>query len=67
MSRESVSPANPTVTAFAVVSIGVSTFYRWYVRNENKKLAEGAQEVEQAMKGGVTKEMAEMGWRYTCW
>ena len=49
----------------AALLIADLTFYRWYVRNENKKLESGEPaKVESAMKGGVTKEMVQLGWRY---
>jgi hypothetical protein len=41
------------------------TLYRWYVLNENKKLASGDPEkIASAMKGGITQEMVDLGWRY---
>ena len=41
------------------------TFYRWYVLNENKKLdSEDPEKIQSVMRGGVTEEMVQLGWRY---
>lgn len=41
------------------------TFYRWLVRRENKRLDSGEPEqIAKVVKGGITKEMVDMGWRY---
>lgn len=39
--------------------------YRWLVLRDNKRLDSGDPvEIAKAMKGGVTQEMVDLGWRY---
>lgn len=41
------------------------TVYRWLVLRDNKRLDSGdPQEIAKVMKGGVTQEMVDLGWRY---
>ncbi|KAJ5715843.1 MFS transporter [Penicillium malachiteum] len=40
------------------------TVYKWSILNENKKLYGDESQVRRAMKGGVTQEQVDMGWRY---
>ncbi|UZJ50695.1 hypothetical protein CBS101457_000015 [Exobasidium rhododendri] len=41
------------------------TFYRWLVLRENKRLDSGdPAEIAKVIKGGVTQEMVDLGWRY---
>ncbi len=49
----------------AALLISLLTFYRWYVNNENKKLDSGdPDQIASVMRGGVTQEMVDLGWRY---
>lgn len=57
--------SSPAVIGCALIFAGTITFYRWFVHNENKKLASGdPMKLMSAKKGGVTDEMIELGWRY---
>ncbi|KAJ5718610.1 MFS transporter [Penicillium malachiteum] len=38
--------------------------YKWYIVNENRKLDGDEVQVRRAMKGDVTQEQVDMGWRY---
>jgi hypothetical protein len=40
------------------------TAYRFWVRRENRKLDTGGDKARETMKGGVTQEQIDMGWRY---
>lgn len=54
-----------TLMACAFLFALVITFYRWYVLRENKRLDSGdPDEIAKVMKGGVTEEMVQIGWRY---
>ncbi|KAJ5712382.1 nicotinamide mononucleotide permease [Penicillium malachiteum] len=47
-----------------VAFIFTITGYEWYIISENKKLNGDEVQVRRAMKGGVTQEQVDMGWRY---
>ncbi|OOF92517.1 hypothetical protein ASPCADRAFT_133531 [Aspergillus carbonarius ITEM 5010] len=54
-----------TLLGAAVLLAATVTVYRWWVLRENRWLDSGEPElVARAMKGGVTPEMVQMGWRY---
>jgi MFS family permease len=54
-----------TLMGCAILFAGVLTFYRWLVLRENKRLDSGEQEnIAKVMRGGVTEEMVQLGWRY---
>lgn len=54
-----------TLMACAAVFAATITFYRWLVLRENKRLDSGEPElIAKVMKGGVTQEMIQLGWRY---
>ncbi|KAK0125376.1 hypothetical protein ONS95_000604 [Cadophora gregata] len=41
------------------------TFYRWFVLRENRRLdSKDPTQIAKVMKGGVTQEMVDLGWRY---
>jgi hypothetical protein len=49
----------------AVLLACTVTAYRWLVRRENARLDSGKpEEIAKVVKGGVTEEMVQMGWRY---
>jgi hypothetical protein len=50
----------------AALLLGVTiTAYRWLILRENKRLDSGdPDEIAKAIKGGVTEEMVQLGWRY---
>lgn len=50
----------------AALLLGVTvTVYRWLVLRENKRLDSGDPvEIAKVVKGGVTEEMVQLGWRY---
>ncbi|KAJ5638897.1 MFS transporter [Penicillium herquei] len=47
-----------------VAFIFTITAYKLYIVNDNKKLDGDEVQVRRAMKGGVTQEQVDMGWRY---
>lgn len=54
-----------TLMGCALLFGGVITFYRWLVLRENKRLDSGEpDQVAKVIKGGVTEEMVQLGWRY---
>ncbi|KAH7139577.1 major facilitator superfamily domain-containing protein [Dendryphion nanum] len=54
-----------TLMGCAFLFAGVITFYRWLVLRENKRLDSGdPDEIAKVIKGGVTEEMVQLGWRY---
>ncbi|KAK5045434.1 hypothetical protein LTR84_009298 [Exophiala bonariae] len=54
-----------TLMGCAILFAGVLTFYRWLVLRENMRLDWGEPEnVAKVMRGGVTAEMVQLGWRY---
>ena len=61
----SANDDKPTVLGCAAMFAATLTFYRWYVLNENKKLDSGDPEkIASVIRGGVTQEMIDLGWRY---
>lgn len=49
----------------AVLFAATISVYRWLVLRENKRLDSGDPvEIAKVMKGGVTQEMVNLGWRY---
>lgn len=49
----------------AVLFAGTITVYRWLVLRENKRLDSGdPSQIAKVIKGGVTQEMVDLGWRY---
>ncbi|QKD46457.1 major facilitator superfamily domain-containing protein [Fusarium oxysporum Fo47] len=54
-----------TLMGCAFLFAGTITFYRWLVLRENKRLDSGdPEEIDKVIKGGVTEEMVQLGWRY---
>ncbi|ENH75706.1 hypothetical protein FOC1_g10003865 [Fusarium oxysporum f. sp. cubense race 1] len=54
-----------TLMGCAFLFAGTITFYRWLVLRENKRLDSGdPEEIAKVVKGGVTEEMVQLGWRY---
>ncbi|CAO2654425.1 Nn.00g111580.m01.CDS01 [Neocucurbitaria sp. VM-36] len=54
-----------TLMGCAFLFAATITFYRWLVLRENKRLNSGRpEEVAKVIKGGVTEEMVQLGWRY---
>ncbi|KAK8203065.1 putative pantothenate transporter [Phyllosticta capitalensis] len=54
-----------TLMGCGVLFIATITFYRWLVRHENKRLDSGDPvQIAKVIKGGVTQEMVDLGWRY---
>ncbi|KIW19314.1 hypothetical protein PV08_03608 [Exophiala spinifera] len=54
-----------TLMGCAFVFAATLTFYRYLILRENKRLDSGnPQQIAKAMKGGVTQEMVDLGWRY---
>ncbi|GFF64926.1 hypothetical protein IFM47457_10957 [Aspergillus lentulus] len=54
-----------TLMGAAVLLACTVTVYRWLVRRENARLDSGkSEEIAKVVKGGVTEEMVQMGWRY---
>ncbi|CAH0034038.1 unnamed protein product [Clonostachys rhizophaga] len=54
-----------TLMGCAFIFMLTITFYRWYILRENKRLDSGEPEqIAKVIKGGVTEEMVQLGWRY---
>ncbi|KAI8654754.1 MFS domain-containing protein [Fusarium keratoplasticum] len=54
-----------TLMGCAFLFAGTITFYRWLVLRENKRLDSGdPDQIAKVVKGGVTEEMVQLGWRY---
>lgn len=54
-----------TLMGCAFLFAATITVYRWLVLRENRRLDSGdPAEVAKVMKGGVTTEMVQLGWRY---
>ncbi|GAM90435.1 hypothetical protein ANO11243_084780 [Dothideomycetidae sp. 11243] len=54
-----------TLMGCAVLFAGTITLYRALVLRENRRLDSGnPEEIAKVMKGGVTQEMVDLGWRY---
>lgn len=54
-----------TLMGCAFLFAATITFYRWLVLRENKRLDSGnPTEIAKVIKGGVTEEMVQLGWRY---
>lgn len=54
-----------TLMGCAFIFAGTISFYRWWVLRENRRLDSGDErEVEKVVRGGVTREMVGLGWRY---
>jgi hypothetical protein len=54
-----------TLMGCAFIFACTITFYRWLVRRENARLDSGdPAEIAKVIKGGVTEEMVQLGWRY---
>lgn len=54
-----------TLMACAAIFAATITFYRWMVLRENKRLDSGNPVlIAKVIKGGVTEEMVQLGWRY---
>ncbi|THX76056.1 MFS general substrate transporter [Aureobasidium pullulans] len=57
-------PAFGALFAAAMVFLVTITGYRFYVLRENKKLDEGGEVAQRAMRHGITQQQFQMGWRY---
>ena len=54
-----------TLMGAAVLFALTITVYRWLILRENKRLDSGdPAEIAKVIKGGVTEEMVQLGWRY---
>ncbi|KAH8894708.1 putative pantothenate transporter [Thozetella sp. PMI_491] len=54
-----------TLMGCALLFAATITFYRWLVLRENRRLDSGnPAEIAKVIKGGVTEEMVQLGWRY---
>ncbi|KAF1948311.1 MFS general substrate transporter [Byssothecium circinans] len=54
-----------TLMGCAALFAATITFYRWLILRENKRLDSGdSAEIAKVIKGGVTKEMVDLNWRY---
>ena len=54
-----------TLMACAFLLAATISVYRWLVRRENERLDSGdPAKIAQVIKGGVTEEMVQLGWRY---
>ncbi|KAM0750917.1 MFS general substrate transporter [Meredithblackwellia eburnea MCA 4105] len=54
-----------TLFGCAFVLMSLLTFYRWWVLRENRRLDSGdPAQIALVMKGGVTQEQVDLGWRY---
>ncbi|KAJ9623793.1 hypothetical protein H2204_011085 [Knufia peltigerae] len=54
-----------TLMGCAFLFAATLTFYRFLILRENKRLDSGNPlQIAKAMKGGVTQEMVDLGWRY---
>lgn len=54
-----------TLMGCAFIFACTITYYRWLVLRENRRLDSGdPAEIAKVMKGGVTEEMVQLGWRY---
>ncbi|KAF2625129.1 MFS general substrate transporter [Macroventuria anomochaeta] len=54
-----------TLMGCAFTFAATITFYRWFVRRENKRLDSGdPDQIAKVIKGGVTEEMVQLDWRY---
>lgn len=54
-----------TLMGCAALFAATITFYRWLVLRENKRLDSGdSEQIAKVLKGGVTKEMVDLNWRY---
>lgn len=52
------------IGAAAVFAL-VQTYYRWWVRRENRRLDSGEPEaIAKVISSGVTQEQVALGWRY---
>jgi len=47
-----------------VAIIAILTAYRFYVRRQNALLDAGGEKAIRAMKGGVSQQQIDLGWRY---
>jgi hypothetical protein len=56
--------ADKIVIACAILFAAVLTGYKYYVRYLNRLLNGSPEDVQKAMKKGVTKEMVELGFRF---
>jgi D-alanyl-lipoteichoic acid acyltransferase DltB (MBOAT superfamily) len=60
-----------TLLGCAIAFLALITAYRFYVRNENKKLDKAQNGDEAAIaeltRTGITLEMIALGWRYEMW
>ncbi|AFR96826.2 nicotinamide mononucleotide permease [Cryptococcus neoformans] len=52
------------VLAVNVVFLCIITFYRFFVRRENRRLDAGGEEARAVMRRGVTEEQMSLGWRF---
>lgn len=54
-----------TLMGCAALFAATITFYRWLILRENKRLDSGEpDQIAKVIKGGVTEEMVQLGWRY---
>lgn len=54
-----------TLMGAGLVLAATVTVYRWLVLRENRRLDSGdPDEIAKVLKGGVTEEMVQLGWRY---
>lgn len=53
-----------TLLAIDVVFAVVITVYKVWVGRENRKLDQGGDKAKETMKGGVTQQQIDLGWRY---
>ncbi|KAE8539122.1 hypothetical protein D1P53_005494 [Cryptococcus gattii VGV] len=52
------------VLAVNVVFLCIITFYRFFVRRENRRLDAGGEQARAVMSRGVTEEQMSLGWRF---
>lgn len=54
-----------TLMGCAFLFAAALTLYRWLILRENRRLDSGEQaQISKVIKGGVTQEMVDLGWRY---
>jgi hypothetical protein len=53
-----------TLLAIDVAFALVITVYKVWVGRENRKLDQGGDKAKETMKGGVTQQQIDLGWRY---